>query len=174
MKWLDWVRKQVAGSDRDAPDATGQSSVDELSESPHVDAMGAQSEAAGLDFYSAIATHQRWKNRLKAAIRGESTEVLEADAVGRSDVCALGQWLLQQERHPDIPAHLMSALQEEHAEFHRLAAEVIRLADSGQTQQALEALRTDAPYSRASHRVTKLLSQIFLQLSEFHKSGFRS
>jgi hypothetical protein len=67
----------------------------------------------------------------------------------------------------------MARLKQEHAQFHKLAAEVIGMSDRGLKHQAMEALRTDAPYSRTSHRVTKLLSQIYLELSEFHKPTFR-
>ncbi|GEM_PF-2638198 len=44
---------------------------------------------------------------------------------------------------------------------------------SSATEQALDALRTDAPYNRCSHRVTKLLSRIYFELSEFHKPDSR-
>lgn len=180
MKWLDWLRKQVA-TEHDAPlkgkeaarPTNSLSAHDDLPDMPPSSGMDAPPEVAGLDFYSAIATHQRWKNRLKDVVRGQSQETLDATVVARSDVCALGQWLTTQQGNARIPANLMSALQDEHAEFHRLAADIIRLADHGQTQQALEALRTDAPYNRVSHRVTRLLSQIFLELSEFHQSDLR-
>lgn len=176
MKWLDWLRKQVT-TEQDAAQQgkTVAHSANPLSENdspdmPPSDAGDVPPEVAGLDFYSAIATHQRWKNRLKDVVRGQSQETLVAAVVARSDVCVLGQWLATQQGNARIPAHLMAELQEEHAAFHRIAADIIRLADQGQTQQALDALRTDAPYSRVSHRVTKLLSQIFLELSEFHQS----
>lgn len=179
MSWLDWLRKQVTANEleREAPHpaaATASSATeDDPSDLPAAEDSDVPSELAGLDFYSAIATHQRWKNRLKDVVRGQSQEALDPAVVGRSDACALGQWLTTQEGGQHISPELMTRLKEEHAQFHKLAAEVIRLSDQGLHQQALDALRTDAPYNRCSHRVTKLLSQIHFELSEFHKPGSR-
>ncbi len=179
MSWLDWLRKQVTANEleREAPHPAAASASsaaeDDPSDLPAAEDSDVPSELAGLDFYSAIATHQRWKNRLKDIVRGQSQEALDPAVVGRSDACALGQWLTTQEGGQHISPELMTRLKEEHAQFHKLAAEVIRLSDQGLHQQALDALRTDAPYNRCSHRVTKLLSQIYFELSEFHKPGSR-
>jgi hypothetical protein len=179
MSWLDWLRKQVTANDleretpRPAAATASSATEDDPSDPPAPDDSNVPSELAGLDFYSAIATHQRWKNRLKDVVRGQSQEALDPAVVGRCDACALGQWLDAQQSDLRVSPELMTRLNEEHAQFHKLAAEVIRLSDQGLHQQALDALRTDAPYNRCSHRVTKLLSQIYFELSEFHKPASR-
>ena len=180
MSWLDWLRKQATANDlgRETPHPTtataSSAAEDHPSDLPTPEEGDVPSELAGLDFYSAIAAHQRWKNRLKDVVRGQSQEALDPAVVGRCDACALGQWLATQEGDLRIAPELMTRLKEEHAQFHKLAAEVIRFSDQGLHQQALDALRTDAPYNRCSHRVTKLLSQIYFELSEFHKPDSRS
>lgn len=178
MNWFDWLRKQETAKspERETPHQTPHTVAAGAEEDtpgvPTPDGGGTPSELAGLDFYSAIATHQRWKNRLKAVVNGQSQEVLDPAVVGRCDVCALGQWLATQDSDPRIAPDLMARLKQEHAQFHKLAAEIIRLSDQGLQQQAMDALRTDAPYNRTSHRITKLLSQLHLDLSEFHKPTF--
>lgn len=171
MSWLDWLRKQMTstGSEQEPSPAADRTREDTPSDLPTPSSQDVPPELAGLDFYSAIAVHQRWKNRLKDHVLGRSDENLDPAVVGRCDVCDLGRWLATQDGQAPIPSDLLDQLQREHAEFHRLAAEVIRLAQQGQRQQALEALRTDAPYNRTSHRVTKLLGRIYLDLSEFHQ-----
>ncbi|MGA8010116.1 MAG: CZB domain-containing protein [Thiomonas sp.] len=171
MRWIDWLRKQVVVT---KPEGGTQHPVvpsadDDFLDAPPPDVEGTGSEIAGLDFYGAIAAHQRWKIRLKEVVGGQSKEALDPAVVGRCDVCVLGQWLAVQGNDPRIPFDVMTRLTQEHAEFHKLAADIIRLSDQGLHRQALDALRTDAPYNRSSHRVTKLLSQLYFELSEFHK-----
>ncbi|MDD4888180.1 MAG: CZB domain-containing protein, partial [Thiomonas sp.] len=105
---------------------------------------------------------------------GQSTESLDAAEAGRCDACALGIWLEAQSDDARVPPHLLEQLKLEHAQFHKLAADIIRLSDQGRAEEALQSLRTDAPYNRTSHRVTKLLSQIYFELSEFHKPNSRT
>ncbi|MGC9163622.1 MAG: CZB domain-containing protein [Thiomonas sp.] len=176
MRWLDWLRAKLdptAVDDVCVRQGHFSAEIEEnLPARPEeVDDVSAQ---AGLDFYSAIAAHQRWKNRLKDVVLGRSQETLDPAVVGRCDACDLGIWLEAQANDARIPAHLMDQLKQEHAQFHSLAADIIRLADQGQSEEAMQALRTDAPYNRASRRVTRLLSQIYFELSEFHKPGVRS
>jgi len=175
MNWLDWLRKQVTAKspERETPHPLATSAEHDASDMPTPDGGGAPPDLAGLDFYSAIATHQRWKNRLKDVVNGQSQETLDPEVVGRCDVCTLGRWLSTQDSDSRIAPDLMARLKQEHEQFHKLAAEIVRLSDQGLQQQAMDALRTDAPYNRTSHRVTKLLSQIYLDLSEFHKPTFR-
>jgi len=165
MSWLSWLRRQAAAVSSNADNATAPTTANTADDLPGVAVEDAPTTVDGLDFYEAIGAHQRWKNRLKAAVTGQSGEHLDADTVARADACALGVWLGQLPPHAAIPADLLDALRAEHAEFHRLAAQIIHLADAGQTEQALQALRTDAPYSRASHRVTNLLSRLYLELT---------
>lgn len=176
MSWLDWLRqraKELNGGAHPTPaaDAAQPHDADRLPEREQT--TDAVADRSGLDFYSAIAAHQRWKNRLMAYVRGQSQERLDAAVVGRRDACELGVWLRDLAPDPRIPEHLLEALRREHARFHELAADVVRLADRGDTEQALQALRASAPYNRCSHQVIGLLSRIYLELSEFHQPGAR-
>jgi hypothetical protein len=171
MSWLDWLRKKVdtTTAESGASHGAGPEAEDDLPDPPMSGGDNTSSELAGLDFYSAIATHQRWKNRLKGVVTGQTPESLDAAVVGRCDACALGMWLETQSGNARVPPHLLEQLKLEHAQFHELAANIIRLSDQGRTEEALQGLRTDAPYNRTSHRVIGLLSRIYLELSEFHK-----
>ncbi|MDD4887176.1 MAG: CZB domain-containing protein, partial [Thiomonas sp.] len=140
MSWLDWLRKKVDApqTDSGAVQETVPEMEDALPDPPRPGSDDTASELAGLDFYSAIATHQRWKNRLKDVVNGQSTESLDAAEAGRCDACALGIWLEAQTDDARVPPHLLEQLKLEHAQFHKLAADIIRLSDQGRAEEALQ------------------------------------
>jgi hypothetical protein len=160
MGMLDWFRRR-ARADATAP---GDDAADTAL------AERGAAEYGGLDFYKAIEAHQRWKVRLAAHIRGESTERLDWQVVCRDDQCALGQWLHQGARVPEAQHAMFTRLIAEHAEFHRRAGEVVQLVDDGQRERALRQI-TNGDYARASHRVVASLSQLFLELNETRRNA---
>jgi hypothetical protein len=162
MGMFDWFRRVAAGNNPEATTAVTQ---------PLAGAANpAESEVGGLDFYKAIAAHQRWKVRLSAYVKGESNEQLNWQVICKDDQCDLGKWLHHDARVPHAQFSLFTRLIEEHAEFHRRAGEVVQLTDEGLQDAALK-LVTNGDYARASHKVIGTLSQLFLALSEFHKPG---
>lgn len=174
MIWLDWLRRKASGTEAlDTASATSDAASPDEGDLPEHGAADPAAEVVGLDFYSAIGAHQRWKNRLRAAVTGQGDEALVAEHVARTDACALGQWLATLPANlPGVSTQELAELRELHTQFHAQAAEIVRLSDAGYTERALAALRTDAPYIRTSHRLTRLLSRIDLDLCTQTKPPF--
>lgn len=119
-------------------------------------AIQRQSNLAGLDFDGAIAAHAKWKDRLLDYVAGDE-EPLDPVMVGRDDQCALGCWI-----HGDGRALRGNAqfgeLKDEHAGFHRCAANVIRTQLAGDTDGALAQISGE--FSNRSSRVIGLLESM--------------
>lgn len=84
---------------------------------------------------SAIGAHGLWKTRLRQAIDSGSSE-FAVDKVGKDNLCDFGKWL-----HTGCdPAAKASShhatIEQLHAEFHKVAAEVLKLATSGKKAEA--------------------------------------
>jgi hypothetical protein len=147
---MDWFR-QLAGDapNHDAPAPTEERGV----------------EVGGLNFKSAVDAHMRWKTRLETYINGTSAEELVVDVVCRDDQCPLGKWIYTRgvsdfgysETFFDMKAH--------HAHFHRCAGDVLRTAQAGAKDKALELLH-QGDYVRASERVKTLLAKLFVLVAD--------
>ena len=119
---------------------------------------------AGLDFFQAIEMQRRWKLRLAAYARGEARQTKAWHELARDDQCELGRWLRQAARQQPGHTDLLGRLLEQHAALHHAAAEVVRLADCGQRDAALQALRQGA-FAQASHATVAGLSELFTSLN---------
>jgi hypothetical protein len=112
------------------------------------------------DGKEAIDSHLKWKERLRAYIRGESAEQLQVDKVSRDDMCPLGYWLngIGGERFGATPE--FSVLKSRHAHFHRCAGEVLSVAQQGERDKALQLLEHGA-YPDASQQVAAAVVSLF-------------
>ncbi len=120
---------------------------------------------SGLDFYQAIDFQRRWKLRLAAYVRGEARARQPWRDIARDDRCELGRWLYQAGLLQGSNAVLVQRLREQHALLHHAAAEIVRLADAGQRDAALQALR-QGDFAHASHATVAGLSELFIALNE--------
>lgn len=91
----------------------------------------------------AITQHMQWKFRLDLLVAGYSRETLDPEQVAQEEGCELGRWIAAEgERtHGSDPA--FRSLQRTHAEFHRCAAEIIRLCLAGRREEAERAFDWD-------------------------------
>lgn len=150
MGLMDWFR-QLAGN---APDYDAPAPAEEHN-----------GEVGGLNFKSAVDAHMRWKTRLETYINGTNTEELVVDVVCRDDQCQLGKWIYTRggkdfgysETFFDMKAH--------HAHFHRCAGNVLRTAQAGDKDKALQLLH-QGDYMRASERVKTLLAKLFVLVAD--------
>ncbi len=114
-----------------------------------------------MDWMSIINAHVLWKKRLQSLLDGTSQETFDPVAVGVDNRCMLGQWI-----YGDGQAFSQLDKFEEarllHAQFHQLAAEVVSLYHSGQSDAAAALLQGD--YARLSerlkHRILSLAGQV--------------
>jgi hypothetical protein len=101
---------------------------------------------------SAIKKHAEWKTHLSNAIRtGQTT--LSIDEVARDDCCRFGHWLYALDGEVRS-THRWRCVQQVHADFHRHAAAVLKLAVSGKASAARAALSYSSGFAQTSARLT--------------------
>jgi methyl-accepting chemotaxis protein len=103
-----------------------------------------------MDWLGIIGAHVLWKKRLLALLDGTSEEKLDPQTIGMDNQCALGKWI-----YGDGQAFSRTTsydtVRAMHAEFHRLAAEVVILYQNGKVPEAEQLLQRD--YSKHSERL---------------------
>ena len=110
------------------------------------------------EIVKAIAAHGTWKIRLTDAIAKGTSDVAVAD-VAPDNKCAFGTWLYG----PEFPSGEKASpryaeVVKLHAEFHKTAANVLRMALNGERQQATAAMGVGSAYSHASANLVKALT----------------
>jgi methyl-accepting chemotaxis protein len=103
-----------------------------------------------MDWLGIIGTHVLWKKRLIALLDGTSQETLEPAAIGVDNKCALGKWIYG-EGHSYSDAASYDIVRTMHADFHRMAANVVALYQLGKNDEAEHLLHQD--YSRLSEKL---------------------
>jgi len=100
----------------------------------------------------ALAAHGSWKSRLKEAIRTGQCRAGAAEA-GVDNACEFGKWFygLQPSERETQNGRDVRAL---HAEFHRVAAEVLDLALAGRREEADRLLEGGGKFAQATAKLT--------------------
>ncbi|HLJ19364.1 MAG TPA: CZB domain-containing protein [Stellaceae bacterium] len=106
----------------------------------------------------AIGAHSHWKKRLMRAIE-TSESALTPDQVARHDACEVGRWLESASIPEARRTADFEACRELHAEFHKAAADVLRLAAAGNRAAALAALGSDSRFANLSSTLTLRMMQ---------------
>ena len=90
-----------------------------------------------MNFTSAIQAHTNWKLRLAAycSEMAKMKETIDIGALAKDDACELGKWLHGGGRQYAADSEYSSLL-DEHAAFHRSAAEIARTAAGGKRKEA--------------------------------------
>lgn len=109
-----------------------------------------------MNFEEAISAHQRWKARLQMEIAGTSSASLRPEEVAKADPCVLGQWIRGQGGRTFGGKAEFEALVAAHADFHQVAAQVLRLAQGGHRAEAERLLEGD--FFRKSSEVINALT----------------
>jgi hypothetical protein len=121
-----------------------------------------------MNFYDALNAHLAWKLRLRDYIDGKQGEYLEPEHVGCDDGCELGRWIRSQ--YPlmrQVPE--FRRVREQHADFHRCAAEVVQAVNAGDLEGAEYALQNE--YAHLSALVVKSITKLNRSLSEEEKAS---
>jgi Chemoreceptor zinc-binding domain len=104
-----------------------------------------------MDFDQAIAAHSTWKSKLRSYLSKPDGSLKPAD-VSADNKCPLGQWIYTDgPRYSKMPEY--ANLKSEHARFHKIASDVVRRADSGQSVSEETALGANSEFSKASSAV---------------------
>jgi len=114
----------------------------------------------------AVQAHAMWKINLLKAIETESSDTTP-ETLRQDNLCAFGKWL-----YGDTLPEKAKAMNEYricvelHREFHELTSDILKLALSGQKQQALAALAEPGLYFQLS---STLIQHLKLWLAKCEK-----
>jgi len=106
-----------------------------------------------MDFDKAVAMHVDWKRKLRSYLKNPDYS-LKAAEIAMDDKCELGEWIATK---GTTSAHLpeYAALKSNHSHFHKVAADVVRRADSGQDVSEEVALGAESEFASASRAVVR-------------------
>lgn len=100
-----------------------------------------------MDIGQVILAHVNWRKRFYQFLEGH--EQLDADVVEADDQCEFGQWLRSAgEAYRDYPEYKIAV--ERHREFHRVAAQTVRLAGTLPPSKAIGLVSLHSAFTHAS------------------------
>ena len=111
-----------------------------------------------MDFDEAVTAHASWKAKLKTYVQ-RPDKSLNPNTVAMDNQCKLGQWIYADGAKYSALAEF-TELKNQHANFHRTAADLIRRADAGENIYAGGALGATSPFSTLSGKVIELIVKI--------------
>jgi hypothetical protein len=111
-----------------------------------------------LNINEVIAAHINWKERLQKYVEDKSNEKLDPMVLCRDDQCTLGQWIHGPATRRFHEDKAFRALRADHAQFHYVAANVVRYMQEEDKAGAEALLRGE--YARASEHVLKMLNEL--------------
>jgi hypothetical protein len=112
------------------------------------------------DVSTAISAHKHWKSRLSLLLGDLQKAQLDPIEVGDPVRCELGKWIAMEIATIQYDS-LLNSLDTTHAEFHRLAAVIVSLANNGQNRDAK--LLLDNEFAELSADVVDLLSEVSIR-----------
>ena len=117
-----------------------------------------------LDFQKWIAAHRNWRQRLVAYLDGSSSETLDESVICHDNRCDLGKWIHGNGNkfYGDVP--VFQRLIQDHAAFHRSAAEVVGQFKQGGEKDARRILNGE--FDLCSMRVISGLEQLERQVRQ--------
>ncbi len=122
-------------------------------------------DVAPLDWTRVIASHQAYRSGIERTLRGDGVP-LQWAIVQRDDACLLGRWMKRQEATIWSEARpLFAKVQDLHAQFHRGAGALLRLAQhDGDGNAALRELDSGG-IDQVSERLVRALHQLSWAMS---------
>jgi len=106
---------------------------------------------------SAIAMHSMWKGRLEKCIK---TGVFDTpvNVVEMENECYFGKWLYGENITPAVrSSEQYQKVKDWHAQFHRVAAQVVKLSLAGEKAQAANLMQLNGEYTRVT---TELIGEM--------------
>jgi methyl-accepting chemotaxis protein len=100
----------------------------------------------------AIAAHAKWKYRLREAI-DTGTSQWRAQDVRTDNACEFGKWLIEMPVSQRLSKHYKT-VRDLHAQFHKVAADVLELALAGLKDEANAAIAIGSRFAAVSSKLT--------------------
>jgi hypothetical protein len=117
-----------------------------------------------MDFDQAVATHSKWKRRLRDYLFKHDGS-LHPNEVSLDHKCELGEWIYGEgAAYSALPE--FTRLKYEHARFHAAAAEIVRKANSGDPATEEVQPCSSSEFSTASAAVVIALMSMKKQVSK--------
>jgi hypothetical protein len=117
-----------------------------------------------INLAEAVEAHVHWKIRLQNYLNGKSDEKLDPMIICRDDQCVLGKWIHGPAMHHFHEFEPFHQLRSDHAQFHYVAANVVKHVQEN-NRTAAEAILHDE-YSHISHKVVMSLTELNKLVSE--------
>ena len=111
-----------------------------------------------IDLPEAITAHVNWKARLQKYVDGVSGEKLDPMLVCRDDQCDLGKWIHGSGTDRFYADESFRTLRADHAQFHYVAANVVRYMLDNDRAGAEALLRGE--YAKVSHHMMGMLDEL--------------
>jgi methyl-accepting chemotaxis protein len=116
-----------------------------------------------MDFDEAVTLHSKWKRKLRNALANHDGTLRVAEA-SLDHKCVLGSWIYGEgAKHSALPEYIK--LKYEHARFHRLAGELLRKANAGQSVDEEITACSSSEFSKSSAAVVIAIMAIKARLS---------
>lgn len=100
----------------------------------------------------AISAHGMWKQRLKSAIETGNSE-FNVNKVTLDNLCDFGKWLYTLDSNIRL-TESWNSIQKLHAEFHKIAANILDLALKGKKEEASKGIALGSEYAAISGKLT--------------------
>lgn len=111
-----------------------------------------------MDFDDAIKAHSAWKMKLSTYLKKPNGS-LKAAEIQPDNKCNLGQWIHGEgKKWAALPEY--TTLKNEHARFHKAAAQVVTKGDSGQSTSEDTAIGAKSEFASASSAVVAAIMAI--------------
>ncbi len=109
---------------------------------------------------AALHAHAAWRTRFKDYLSGRAP--FDTNLAGVTDQCDFGRWLAK-EGYRLMPSEIHGQIQEAHAEFHRVAGEVVRKIKEKRFEEVRQDLAAEGAFNLTSARLSDLLRKASLR-----------
>lgn len=109
---------------------------------------------------AALHAHAAWRAHFKDYLSGRAS--FDTHLAGVTDQCAFGRWLAN-EGHRLMPGEIHGQIIEAHAEFHRVAGEIVRNIKEKRFDLVKQGLSPEGAFNRTSARLSDLLHKATLR-----------
>lgn len=117
-----------------------------------------------MDFDDAVATHSKWKRKIRRSL-AKHDGGLSPSEVSLDHKCVLGEWIYGEgASYSSLPEY--AKLKYEHARFHRVAAELVKRANSGESVDAEMAPCSNSDFSISSSAIVIAIVAMKERLSD--------
>jgi hypothetical protein len=109
---------------------------------------------------AALQAHAAWRKHFKDYLNGRAS--FDTGLAGVTDQCDFGRWL-EREGYRLMPGEIHGQIAEAHAEFHRVAGEIVRKIKEKRFDEVRQELAAGGAFNQSSARLSDLLHKATLR-----------